>query len=241
MPSRTVRSLLLLALCCCWVSPSYAQMFQMNNTMPKYPLLMSKPVQKELKLTEEQIKKIDAKIKELTPEGSFMKFDNKDAKDGEEGAPKIAFSFKLQGAGNAPPIVGGNFDPSKMSIPGLPDIKKIDEEVDKLLEQPQRDRLKQLVLQRQGISAIVQDSVAKDLGLEAEQKELIKQIMDDQKKKTQEVVQQMLANGGFDQEKMRTEIKKLREQTDSDLALILTPDQQARWEELKGTKFEFKK
>ncbi|MFO0812805.1 MAG: hypothetical protein U0796_06275 [Gemmatales bacterium] len=239
-----------LALCAVFFlpSPACAQVFQFGGpaggaapAMPKYMMLYSKAVKDELKITTEQDKKIQAKIKELTPEGGFVM--PQPGKDGAAGdGPKVtmSFSFKSADGGGAasPPIaLGGNFA-------GMPDFKKIDEEVNKLLEQPQRDRLKQLALQRQGLTALATDEVAREVQLETEQKEMVKHILDDQRKKTQEFFQEMFQNGGpgnIDRTKVGDFMKKQREQTEADLAIVLTPEQKAKWEELQGAKFDFKK
>lgn len=224
----------------------YAQSFQIgggSGYTPRFPMLMSKAVQEELKLTEEQTKKIQAKIKEQFPEGSMMRMPSGE-KGGEEGAPRVMMSFSFKaGNGAAPPVGGGiAFDPGSMPIPPvLPDFKKIDEEVIKLLEQPQRDRLRQITLQRTGLSALGQEDVAKDIELDAEQRDMVKHILDDQRKKGMEHIQKMIASGGgIQQDQVSTFMKKLREQTESDLGLILTPEQQTKWEEIKGPKFDKK-
>lgn len=235
----------LLLSCTIGLLDAQGQVFQMGGpgggSMPKYTLLFGKSVQQELKLSEEQVKKIVAKVKELTPEGSFaMPSAGKGGDD--SGQPKVMMSFSFKSSdGAASPPAGVAIDPSNMRIPGMPDFKKIDEEVNKLLEQPQRDRLKQLALQRQGLSAITQEEVAKDLQLETEQKDLIKEIMTDQRKKTSEFFQDMMANGGIQQDKVAPFMKKQREQTENDLAIVLTPEQKTKWEELQGPKFEFKR
>ena len=164
-----------------------------------------------------------------------------------DGAPKVSMSFSFKttdgNGGAAPPIT---LDGSKLgSLPGMPDFKKIDAEVSKLLEQPQRDRLKQLSLQRQGLSALAQDEVAKEVQLEPEQKEMVKHIMDDNRKKSQEFFQEMFQNGGnpanYDRAKISEFMKKQREQTETDLAIVLSPEQKTKWDELLGPKFEFKR
>ena len=228
----------------------------MQMSTPKFPMLSSKPVQQELKLTDEQNKKIQAKIKELMPEGTFMS--RPEIKGGGGGAaagggdaapPQVNFGVVIKGGGPggaaAPPVVfGGGGANIKLGEGGqftMPDFKKIDAEVDKLLEQPQRDRLKQLALQRTGLTALAQEQVAKDVGLEDDQKELVKHVMEDQQKKTQEFFQGLIgASGTFSQDKVGEFMKKQKEQTETDLAIILTPDQKAKWDELLGPKFEFK-
>jgi len=250
---RSLRYLALMGAVVCGTGISQAQMMMQMNT-PKFPLLASKPVQQELKLTDEQTKKIQAKIKELMPEGSFMsrpevKGGSGAAAGGDAAPPQVNFGIVIQGkgagGGAAPPVVfGGGGANIKLGEGGnftMPDFKKIDAEVDKLLEQPQRDRLKQLSLQRTGLSALAQEHVAKEVGLEDDQKELVKSIMEDQQKRTQEFFQNMIGAGnGFSQEKVGEFMKKQKEQTESDLAIIMSPDQKAKWEELLGPKFEFK-
>lgn len=248
---RSLRFVALVAALVCGSSVSQAQFMQMAT--PKFPMLMNKAVQQELKLTDEQNKKIQAKVKELMPEGSPMinRFEAKagdKAAAGDDSAPKVNFGIVIQGSGQGgaapPPIVLGNAGNIKLGEGGqfmMPDFKKIDAEVEKLLEQPQRDRLKQLSLQRTGLMAIAQEQVAKDIGLEDDQKELVKHILEDQQKKMQEYFQNMIAAGnGFSQEKIGEFTKKQREQTESDLGIILTPDQKAKWDEMTGTKFDFK-
>lgn len=248
---RSIRLVVLVGVLACGTSFSQAQVMQMAT--PKFPMLMNRPVQQELKLTDEQKTKIQAKVKELMPEGS--PFTNRiEAKGGDKAAggddsvPKVNFGVVIQGRGEggvaAPPIVLGNPGSFKLGEGGsftMPDFKKIDAEVEKLLEQPQRDRLKQLALQRTGMVALAQEQVAKDIGLEDDQKDLVKHILEDQQKKMQDYFRSMIeAGNGFSQEKIGEFTKKQREQTESDLAIILTPDQKAKWEEMLGTKFDFK-
>lgn len=219
---------------------SHAQVFRTQGTMPKYPLLFSKSVQQELKISDEQIKKIQAKVKELMPQGSFMMPPGVAAGNGEEGAPKVMMSFSFKTADGAPPA-GVVVNPDKLgALPGMPDYKKIDDEVNKLLEKPQRDRLKQLALQRQGISSVAQEETARELQLDDDQKDLIKQAVDHQAKKMQETIQKMLADGAHQQGELGSIMKKLREQTEKDIQAILTPEQLKKWDELTGPKFDFK-
>lgn len=251
---RSVRLLALLGALCCWTAPVSAQSMQVST--PRYPMLFSKAVQQELKLTEEQNKKIQAKINELMPAGSFMsRPEPKSGGDvkaggGEAAPPAVSFGVVIKGSGGAagsPPIVlgggsGGNIKFSPEGMPGLPDFRKIDEEVEKLLEPAQRTRLKQIALQRQGLSALGDEKTASELGLETEQKELVRQILDDQRKKTQEYFQKMLSEGGgIQQDQVTSFIKKQREQTEQDLAILLSPEQKTKWEELQGPKFDFKR
>lgn len=170
------------------------------------------------------------------------------AAGGDDSAPKVSFGVVIQGRDQggaaSPPVVLGNAGSIKLGDGGqfvMPDFKKIDAEIEKLLEPSQRDRLKQLVLQRTGLTALAQEPVAKDLGLDAEQKDLVKHILEDQQKKMQDYFRNLIQEGnGFSQEKIGEFTKKQREQTESDLSILLTPDQKVKWDEMLGAKFDFK-
>jgi hypothetical protein len=222
------------------IVPADAQTFMTtaNVTAPQYPLLLSKAVQKELNLTEDQSKKIEAKIQESMPEGMNFKPSGGEGKAGD-GAPR--FSIVIGGAKGAPPVGGAvQIDPSNIRMPKMPDFKKVDEEVLKLLDQPQRDRLKQLHLQQHGVTALAQDKLADEVGLEEEQRDLIKHIMDEHRKKQRELVSQ-LSSGDVTPESLGELMRKLQESIEKDIGLLLTEDQKGKWEKLTGPKFDFKK
>src|SRR5947208_2269451 len=103
MLRRSLRYIALFGAFVCGAGNSQAQMMMQMST-PKFPMLASKPVQQELKLTDEQTKKIQAKIKELMPEGSFMNR-GVEAKGGGGGAagggdaapPQVNFGVVIKG------------------------------------------------------------------------------------------------------------------------------------------------
>jgi hypothetical protein len=246
MANRILGTTLLVWACC--TAPTYAQGFFMSSGgegfSAQYPLLMSKPVQKELNLTPDQVKKIEAKIKELMPEGAMFK-PSGDAKaqkgdgTGQSGFTILVAPPKVSGV---PPVGGGiQIDPSNIRIPNMPDFKKIEEEVLKILEQPQRDRLKQLNLQQQGLSALANEKVANEAGLAEEQRELVKQILSENRKKMSEFFMQARGeNGGITPDTVRDYMKKQRETTEKDIALLLSDEQKDHWEKMLGPKFDFK-
>jgi hypothetical protein len=232
-----LRPALVLFLAACYPILAMAQLMQPGGApgyMPRFAVLLGKPVQTELKITPEQWKKIEAKIKELAPEGSSVRMpDYQAGKEGDQSRVTMRFRFKSDN--------NGAIDPKTLPMmPNLPDFKKIDEEVLKLLEPPQRDRLRQIVLQRTGLTALAQEDVAKEVELEPEQKEMIKHILEEQKKKTTEMLKQMIAERKMDQESLQAHTKKQREQAETDIGLLLTPVQQSKWEELQGPRFEKK-
>jgi len=139
--------------------------------------------------------------------------------------------------GAQPPGGAVQIDPSNFK---MPDFKKIDEEVLKPLEEHQVNRLKQLHLQQQGLRALAQEKVANEVGLHQEQRELIKHIMEDQRKKTMDLVMQMRGEGGLSPQALGEEMKKQREAAEKDIALLLSDEQKEKWEKLTGPKFDFK-
>src|SRR5258708_5663156 len=130
---RSLRYLALVGAFVCGTGISQAQMTMQMNT-PKFPMLASKAVQQELKLTDEQTKKIQAKIKELMPEGSFMsrpdgKGGDGAAAGGDAAPPQVNFGVVIQGkaagGASAPPIVLGspNFKLGEGGQFVMPDFK----------------------------------------------------------------------------------------------------------------------
>jgi hypothetical protein len=173
--------------------PANAQPVSMNMSNPQFLLLMNKAVQRELKLTEEQVKKIHAKIQELTPDGSPIMLGG-EGKGGEGGSNIKIVVGAPKGGGAVPPGGVVQFDPSTFR---MPDFKKIDEEILKLLDPPQGDRLKQLNLQRQGMTALAQDKVAGEVGLHEEQRELLKHILEENRKKSMDLVMKLRGEGAI--------------------------------------------
>lgn len=238
----------------CVAGPARAQVVATfgggGGAAASYFLLFNPAVQKELKLTDEQNKKIQAKIQESMPQGGTFQIggevkggtakagDGKggDAKGGE--GPKI--SFQIGGgngakAGAAPPIVIGG-DGSNFR---MPDFKKIDQEVNKLLDEKQRDRLKQLGLQTQGMMAVGQAKVADELGLQEEQRDIIKHILQEHGQKTKDLLTQLREEGNLDPQSFGERMRKQREATEKDLGLILTDEQKEKWSKMTGPKFDF--
>jgi hypothetical protein len=217
-----------------------AQEMRLSMNAPKFPMLFNRNVQHELKVADDQMKKIRSKIDEMMPQGGGLQFGSA---GGEGGDQKAGFSVVVAvkpgaggvGAPGGGVVIGGG---DGKLFGGLPDFKKIDEEVEKLLEPDQRKRLGQLSLQQQGLMALEQPKVADELGLHADQKELVKEAMDNHRAKTREFVQQQ---GKLDSAKMQEFMKTQREKTESDLSILLSDEQKLKWEEMIGPKFDFKK
>jgi hypothetical protein len=201
---------------------------RVNMTAPKFPLLFSKNVQQELQVSDEQMKKVREKLSSSGPSGATFT-------PGAEGSGQKA-EYRIvvtPGAGNVKLPEGG-----VRALPALPDFSKTDEEIDKLLEPSQRDRLKQLWLQQQGMMALAQDKVAGEIGLEPEQRALVKEALDHHQNTMRDFF--MDPEKRSDQTKMRDFFKTQKERTENDISLLLTEKQKETWQKMLGPKFDFK-
>jgi hypothetical protein len=106
------------------------------------------------------------------------------------------------------------------------------QEVEKILLPPQVKRLKEIALQQQGIRALSNDEVATALNLNATQKEKIAAQFEENQGQMRERLQ------GVDRENWREEMAKIRTEMEGKVLAILTSDQKAKFEEMKGEAFE---
>ena len=94
----------------------------------------------------------------------------------------------------------------------------------------QMDRLKQIQLQLEGPRALANPDVVKALNLTDEQKEKIKTITDEAQAKNQEATQ------GLRGTERRAKMQDLNKDLTDKLLAVLTPDQAAQFDKLKGAK-----
>ena len=177
-------------------------------------LLSNEKVQKELDLTTEQkdgAKKLGEEVQTQRRE-AFAGF--QDLSEDERRAKFEEMRTKMQEQAKATQV-----------------------KVDALLLPPQVERLKQLVLQRQGAGALSNDDVVKALNISDEQKKQLADIRQAGFEKMREFFQP----GGSDEDRAAAREKMTafqKEQTDKSLA-VLTADQKAQFEKMQGEKFEF--
>lgn len=181
---------------------------------PKFPMFMDPAVRKELALTEEQEKKVKEVLEEF-----------------QQGAQQEGGKFVIR--------IGG---PGGGGAPELPDFKKIEDDLMKVLDEKQKKRFKEIWLQRQGLTALADADVAKEVGLQDDQRELVKDIMDSHQQDMHKMIQEAAADscGGpirIDDKKA----KELREKTEKHLSELLTKAQEEKWKAMLGPKFEKKK
>ncbi len=164
-------------------------------------LLTQKSVQDELKLSEEQLKKV-------TEVGEKQKKAMDDLKGAE---PQERFKKMME-------ITQAN--------------EKAYAEV---LKPEQTKRLKQVSLQVQGVRALANPELAKEVGLTEEQREKMRTIQ-------AEASKEMFAGGGFgaNPDEMRKKIEEMNKGINEKLLTALTAEQKTKWKEMTGEPFKGK-
>jgi len=182
-------------------------------------LLAMPEVLKELGVSDEQKGLIDDMLKDLRPAGGAGGGGNRQDFQNlsDEERQKRFDEIRKQGEERA---------------------KKAEDTAKLILEPKQFDRLSQLRLQREGVTALQRADVTEKLGLTQDQK--------DKMAKIREASRGDRGGGGFDrnasreeQQKAFTEARERREKSNADILAVLTAQQKTTWEELQGKKFEF--
>jgi Spy/CpxP family protein refolding chaperone len=179
-------------------------------------LMAMKEVQAELKLTDEDVKKIRAKLDELRPArgegggGNFRDFQNLSEEEREK---------RMEEGRQRMEEIG----------------KKVEAALKANLTEDQLKRLKELRLQREDVASLDRAEVADDLKLSAEQKEKIKKLVADNRPRFGGP-RGGNAGGG---PPSREERQQRREKFRTDVMAVLTPEQKDAWAKLQGAKFEF--
>ncbi|AMV20902.1 Spy/CpxP family protein refolding chaperone [Planctomyces sp. SH-PL14] len=172
-------------------------------------------VQKELSITDEQ-KAALGKIQEEM-RASFQGFDFQALRDlSEEERNKKMEEFRKKGQESA---------------------KKVEGQVKELLNEEQWARLGELRIQREGVSALSREEVAKDLALTDEQKEKIAKLSESLRPQFGRGGPG--GGGGGGERPNFEEMRAQREKTEGEVMAVLTDDQKAKLEKMKGEKFEF--
>jgi Spy/CpxP family protein refolding chaperone len=118
--------------------------------------------------------------------------------------------------------------------------------VEGILLPHQLERIKQISLQMQGIRALSDPAVAKELGLTEDQQSKIKTINDDAQKARRELFGQGGGGqgggpgggrGGMSQENMQ-KMQDIQKDTETKLTDVLTSEQKEKLEKMKGPKFD---
>ncbi|HET6881720.1 MAG TPA: hypothetical protein VFI31_16270 [Pirellulales bacterium] len=177
-------------------------------------LLRAPEVQKELNLSEEQTKQVDEALADLNPGRGGFNFQELQNLSDEDRQKRM----------------------EEMRKKGEEAMKAAEEKMNKILKPEQLTRLKQLALQRQGVMALTRPEVAKDLGLTKEQQEKIREIQASTRPEGGRNFQDL---SDEERQKLFAEMNERREKAQTEMLAVLTADQKAKFEELKGKEFDF--
>ena len=117
------------------------------------------------------------------------------------------------------------------------------EQLEEVLLPEQLERLDEISLQARGITALMDSEIAKKLELTETQTAELKETSEKSREEATTKMREMFQNarggeGGFDRDKMREEMTKMREGINEKMLNVLTADQKKKFEDLKGEKFE---
>src|SRR5262249_8416695 len=173
-------------------------------------LLTNKGVQKELKLTDDQVTKLDAAMKKIREKQRDIFTKLQDVPQ-EERRAKAQEMFKQLAEETQKATAG-------------------------ILKPDQEKRLKQIQLQMQGARAYADPEVQKALKLTDAQKDKIKKINEEAAKERTSSRE----NAGGDFQEAMKKLADLRKATSEKAAGVLTDEQKKAWKELTGEPFEVK-
>jgi Spy/CpxP family protein refolding chaperone len=181
---------------------------QGGGQMGVLQLLGNAQVQKELKLADDQI----AKIKEISDA-------NRPQRRGQGGNNQLPTDEEIAARRKKAEEAGS--------------------QALALLTAEQAARFKQVRIWSEGTRALTNDEdVAKQLGLTDDQKGALKTIGEESAKKSGEISQGRRGANEDARKKITDELAALRTTTESECLAVLTDDQQAQFEKLRGPKFE---
>jgi hypothetical protein len=163
-------------------------------------LLGQKSVQQELKLTEEQVKKITEAGEKMRSE-----FGNLQGLEGDERAKKIQ---ELR-------------EESRKTVAGI-------------LSKDQAKRFKQISLQVQGLRAVGNPEVAKELKITDDQKEKVKELQ----QQAGQDIRKIFEDAAGDFAAARKKIDEYNKGFNEKVLKLLTDEQKTKWKELTGKPFK---
>jgi hypothetical protein len=180
-------------------------------------LVAMEAVQKELGITDEQKTEITKVLEESRPmRGAGGGFNREEFQNlSEEDRAKRMEEFRKTAEETA---------------------KKVEEKVKGVLNEQQNARLSELRIQREGVAALNRAEVAEKLTLTAEQKEKIAKLNESLRP---QFGRGGPGGGGGGERPNFEEMRAQREKTEGEIVAVLTEEQKASYEKMKGAKFEF--
>jgi hypothetical protein len=218
MTRRSLVAALTVALALLLTSSASAQFgrgFRIPPIVQEIMMLRAAPVQKELKMNEDQTKAIIAIATQM----------QSDAMEIMSGLQDLTPEERQQELPNVMEMITEK-------------AKDLQEKADAILDDAQKSRLKELSLQARGVEALEDKAVAEALKITDEQKSKLKEIQDSAAGKQDEIIQEALKHNA-DREKIREKIQAMRKELGDKALTVLTDEQRSEFEKMKGAKFDF--
>jgi hypothetical protein len=112
------------------------------------------------------------------------------------------------------------------------------EKINKLLDDKQKARLKELSFQSRGAGALEDDEVIAALKISDAQKQKLADVREEGNKIIEQAMQ-ALRGGGGDAGELRRKMGSMRKELADKALAVLTPEQRALFDKMKGAKFDF--
>lgn len=189
---------------------------------PSLRLLRSEEVQKELELIDDQKQKLREIADEMGQQMRQMFSSMADLSPEQRQAKFAENRDKMQAA-----------------------TESARKKVDEILLPHQSDRLRQLSLQMQGSSALMDPKVQEELKITDEQKQKLQASREKFEAKMRDMMpqrgpdQQRPERSDAERESRRNQFEQLRKSASDELTAVLTPAQREQLENMKGKKFDF--
>jgi Spy/CpxP family protein refolding chaperone len=177
-------------------------------------ILRMEEVQKELKLTDDQKKDVEALQARVREEMPRFERGGQDLTQEERQKRGEEFAKKAQEVNT-----------------------KAEGDLAKILKPDQMTRFEQLKLQREGASALAQKATADKLSLTEDQRKKIQDTI----AASRESMRGVFNPNATDDERRAamTKMREAREKLQTDLVAVLTPEQKSAWDKMLGAKFDF--
>ncbi len=194
-----------------WAQPGRGR--GMGGMMSRAMLLMNEDVQKELELSDRQLDELQSVLEAVRPGGPG----GQGGQRGERGARGERGERGQGGGGQA--------------------LREAEEKALKILDEDQRERLLGIYLWVARANAFTDEEVAKRVGIADDVKEKIAEIIQSSREEMRGMMQD-LRDSGADMEEIQSEMRKFQEDLEKDVLDLLSRDQRAKVDQLKGKKFE---
>ena len=201
------------------------------------PLLMRPDVQKELKLTEEQIEKIKGLFPppmggphEGMAPGGGQGFGGPGGQPGRQGGAQ-AGQRRGGGQPGQPPQGGPGGGPDGPQMMRM----DMDDKLKDVLSDSQLKRLKELRLQRQGAEALSRKEIAEKAGLSDEHRQLIRGILEE----ARENAPHPQPGERPDPQEMKKQMDAFRADLNKKVLAVLSSTERSKWEAMLGKPFKF--